>query len=162
MSMVVSVALLTGACAPRAKPVGYVGGTALAIAGAALMADASSTDCTPDEPQLFSPEPLFCGVGVLGEGALGGLAMLTGLTILIVALASSSAPEPSYLNGTSPVPHVPPPPAPEAPEEEPPDWPRAMRPAPPSRSPSAPSGSPLAPAQSQSLSMRSGVRLAFD
>jgi hypothetical protein len=144
--LVMSVSLCAGACAPRAKPAGYIGGALLTAAGMAMAGGAASADCTV-EPDPFGVGLVVAGACVSGQAAgvmFGTVTALTGIAILVAAAASPSAPEAS----PEPLPALPSGPAP---------WPAPALP----QSPSAPSGSPLAPVPSSSLSMRSGSPLAF-
>jgi hypothetical protein len=140
VSLVMSVSLCAGACAPRAKPAGYVGGTILALTGAVLVANAGSS-CESDssvDPITAGVEGIGCVSGAIASVTMGSAMVLSGLVVLGAAALSPSAPD---------SPWAAPDPAPPAPA---PSW-----------SPSAPSGSPLAPVPSSSLSMRSGSPLAF-
>jgi hypothetical protein len=86
-SMVVSVSLLAGACTPRTKRVGYVGGTALAVAGAAVTGGALvsfSRVCEHPIPCIIAGPPL------LGAGAAGVGIGVTGLLVLLSARAAAS------------------------------------------------------------------------
>ena len=88
-SMVVSVSLLAGACTPRTKRIGYAGGTALAVAGAAVTGGALasfSRVCEHPVPCVIGGPPL------LGVGAAGAAVSVTGLLILLSARAATSEP----------------------------------------------------------------------
>lgn len=160
MGSVVAIAALlggVGACAPSAKPVGYIAGGSLLVLGTAMMVTPAMSSSSE------AHDPVSAGVGLVGDAAAAGAqiafgfaAALTGAVVLIAALAS---PGESASDA-----------APAAPALEPAKphvdtygpWPQP----PPSRSPSAPSGSPLAssplsPAPSGALSMRGGSPLAF-
>jgi hypothetical protein len=134
MAAAVSAALLAGACAPRAKPVGYVGGALLSVAGTLMAADAANTDCTPEDPFTGVFTVPACATGSAFGVMFGTMTLLTGVGILIAAAASPSGAEsasapPAALSG-----------APGAPGGYPAG---PLPPLQPSRSPSAPSGSPL-------------------
>jgi hypothetical protein len=108
MVMVMIVSLFAGGCAPRAKPVGYVGGTVLAVAGTALVVHASSQQCEA-ENIVEAIGAVVCESAAAGEAALGVLTLLTGTAILIAAAASPSAPEPGPPGAAAPLPAASPP-----------------------------------------------------
>lgn len=92
----VSVSLFVGACAPHNKQAGYIAGSVLAISGGALIAHASSRDCSTNrDPNLpdWDLSEFTCVFGALGEGTLGVVTTVAGLVTLIAALASPSVPE---------------------------------------------------------------------
>jgi len=153
VAMVTSVSLSAGGCAPRAKPFAYVGGAVLSVAGTAMMADASSTDCTPEDPFTgVLTVPLCASASAFGV-MVGALTLLTGAGLLVAAIASPSASDAAEPPAAFP-------PAPGLPGAAPamPAMPPSWSP---SWSPSAPSGSPLAQPPSASLSMRAGSQSAF-
>jgi hypothetical protein len=87
-----------------------------------MLGDATSHDCSPEEPAdnpfgvpVVDPTPLFCAGGSLLEGTAGVMVATTGLAILIAALASPSAPEPSFLRPPFPPGSLPSAPAPPKP-----------------------------------------------
>ena len=128
MSMAAGLALMTGACAPKAKPFAYVGGAVLSLAGTAMFVDAASADCTPEDPFIGPITAGACAAGSAIGATFGAMTLLTGLSLLVAAAVSPS--------GSDPAPEA----APLAPlDEARPAW----APLPPARSPSAPSGSPL-------------------
>lgn len=148
MVSVVAVAALlggVGACAPSAKPVGYIGGTALLAVGTALMATPmASSGGDASDPVTGAVDAVGDIGGAIAQVTFGFALAVTGAVVLIAALASPGE------SAASTVPAGPPPPA-LGPWRQPP----------PSRSPSAPSGSPLAASSSGALSMRGGSTLAF-
>lgn len=134
-----SVALSTGACAPRAKPLGYLGGAALSIAGTVMMADAAATDCTPEDPFTGLFVTPVCATASAAGTLFGAVTLLTGVGILVAAMASPAESAPAGA-----LPAALPAALPSAPGL-PGGFPEGPRlPPPPARSPSAPSGSPLA------------------
>jgi hypothetical protein len=131
-SMVMSVSWLAGACAPRTKPLGYVGGSVLTVVGAGIFMSAGGSG-----GGTGSRDPIADGIGdIAGDIAavtFGSAAVLTGLVILAGTALSPSGPE------------LPPPPAPRPPAE--PVTASSVGPTappPPLRTSTAPSGSPLA------------------
>jgi hypothetical protein len=87
--LVLSVSLVAGACAPSTKPAGYGVGSVLAVAGTGLLLHATSQDCSSKSDWDLN---LDCKVEAIGEGALGTAIGVTGLVILLAALASPSEP----------------------------------------------------------------------
>ncbi len=141
--MVLIVSLSAGGCAPRAKPVGYIGGGALTVAGMAMIVGSLSADCEPENALGALLVTGACRSAAATGAMFGFLTMMTGAAIVVGAAASSpSAPEPGHPEALSPLPSAMPPGA--APSHEPPRYEGPWPARPPSRSPSAPSGSPLA------------------
>jgi hypothetical protein len=81
----VAVAVLAGACTPRMKPAGYAAGSTLAAVGTGLLVHAVSHDCSH----------LRCSIEAAGEGAIGTMLEISGLVVLLVAVASPSEPDAS-------------------------------------------------------------------
>lgn len=141
VSLVSSVALLSGACTPKARPAGLAGGTALTAVGAGMVIVARSA-CSAEGSGLG------CIFTALMLYPLGLATAASGLTITAIAALSPSEPEApaaeqrageaASAGSPAPAPGMSPPAAPGSPE-----WRRALGLSP-SRSPSAPSGSPLA------------------
>ncbi len=112
----VAAAVLAGACTPRMKPAGYVAGSMLAAVGTGLLVHAASHDCslpTSEGPEDWGFDP-FCAIAAAGEGTIGTMLGISGLVVLLVAVASPSEPDASSSSRIV----VPPTPSPAVAEEQ--------------------------------------------
>jgi hypothetical protein len=98
------------------KPAGYAAGSMLAAVGTGLLVHAVSHDCSlprSEAPEAWGFDP-GCFIEVIGEGAIGTMLGISGLVVLLVAVASPSEPDASSSSRIV----VPPTPSPAVTEEQ--------------------------------------------